>query len=138
MPLVTAYTEATLLDLLVVELSDVGSTLEWTADSPELQRAVNRTARILGAEVADVTDMDALEAVAVWQVWEVATSALAALMTTITGGQVLTQSQLFAQADKRRVAAKQAALPHLPSHAITSVRRDFSSNPYAYREVETE
>lgn len=138
MPLSASYTESSLAAWMIVELSDIAVALDWTPDTPEIQRAVNRTARTLGAEIASLSDMDALEAVASWTAWEAATAALTSRYDISTDGQSLSRSQMHAQADTRRVTARMAAMRHDPGYGVTQTTITHANDLYAYRPATTE
>jgi len=135
MPLSVTHTEATLAAGMIIELSDVGSTLGWDAASPEITRAVDRTARLLGDNIAALTDMDALESVAAWQAWEAACKALAARYDVRDGDQSRSRSQMYPQADKQRIAARRASWSFLGEGTLTTTPIVYTSNPYRAIEV---
>jgi len=130
MPLSVAHTEATLAAGMITELSDVGSALDWDATSPEIARAVDRTARLLGDNIAAVTDMDALETVAVWQAWEAACKALAARYDATIGGQSRSRSQMYVHANMQRIAARRASWAFLDEGTLSITPIVYTSNPY--------
>lgn len=75
MPAPTSYTEATLRQYMVDELSTTGVALGLTVGSAAIVKAANDVERLLGVAIADATDMALLEAAAVWKAWLAAEAA---------------------------------------------------------------
>lgn len=109
MPLATSYTEATLADFMVRELSSTGVLLGLTDSSDGIAAAVQATARLLGDDIADLTDMAVLEAAATWKAWQAAEAAAISLPVKLkSDGDEIDRSALLANIRARLVTVEGA------------------------------
>ena len=70
MPAPSQYTEAQLLDFMLIEAGTLGVALGLQANDDPLVQAVTAVERLLGiSDVADATDLALLEAAARWETW---------------------------------------------------------------------
>jgi hypothetical protein len=109
-PLPSSYDEESLALFMVTELGRPGVALGLAVNSPRIEQAVRRTARLMGQEIAACTDMALLEAAALWRAWEAAYGQAINQTDMKAGTASLERSQFFDHLTEQLGAARSAYL----------------------------
>jgi hypothetical protein len=134
-PYPTGYTEQTLADFLIIELSDIGTILGWTADLDIVTAAVNDVEGWLGvSDVADSVEVTAIRALGAVAIWRRAVKALSSRYTVSEDQQKYDRSDLLKNAQAALAIAESEAGQYLQA-AATPIRLttlDYVNDPYRY------
>lgn len=139
MPVPLSYTEGACATYLALELGDVGTVLGWSPDHPQIQQAVQDTARLLGVTTVSVAPNAAtVERLGAVAVWRRAVKSLGARVTVTEDGQKFDQSDLQKMAQASLLLAESAAAADLPEYQIRVDTLTYASgDPYAYAPIES-
>lgn len=132
MPVPASYTENALAYFIVVELSEVATSLGWDAASFQVREAVTDALLAYGvSDIASATDVQKLRAFARVMGWRAAVQALSARYDFSTGNHRFSRSQQAKAAESALAVAEREARPYgLPGYEVKVYGVSYSEDPY--------